>query len=319
MEIKRISTKKLIDPEANFRPQNFDEFIWQDYIKKTLKAAIKSSIKRNTPLWHILFSWESWYWKTTLAQIIAKQMGVDIKIITWYAITKPAEIINILNNLQYGDILFIDEIHRLKPNIEEILYIAMEDFAIDMVMPEWGNIRIPINKFTLIWATTKLEALSLPLKNRFVYKFHFEDYSEKEKKQILKRYLNFYWIKILEKNLLEKISKFITSTPREIHNFAIMLRDYLIASWFKNNNLLLDNQIWEEFKKWAELENWWLWQIHKKYLKILKDMWWWPIWLKTIALKLGLNEKAVENDIEPLLLKLWLIEKTSRWRILKNF
>jgi len=318
MEIKKISLQKLIEPEANFRPKNFDDFVWQEYIKKTLKAAIKSAIKRKTPLWHILFSGESWYWKTTLAQIIANQMWVNIKIVTWYAITKPAEIISILNNLEYWDILFIDEIHRLKPNIEEILYIAMEDFAIDMVMPEWWNVRIPINKFTLIGATTKLESLTAPLKNRFVYKLHFEDYTEEEKKKILKRYLDFYWVQIVEKKLLNEISKFITSTPREIHNFAIMLRDYLIASGFKNNNLILDNQIWREFKCWAELENWGLGQIHKKYIKILENLWGWPVWLKTIALKLGLNEKAVENDIEPLLLKLGLIEKTTRGRILKK-
>ena len=193
----------------------------------------------------------------------------------------------------------------------------MEDFAIDMVMPEWWNVRIPINKFTLIGATTKLESLTTPLKNRFVYKFHFEDYTEEEKKKILKRYLNLYWIQIIEKKLLDEISKFITSTPREIHNFTIMLRDYLIASGFKN--LTLNYQIWREFKCWAELENWGLGQIHKKYIKILENLWGWPVWLKTIALKLGLNEKAVENDIEPLLLKLGLIEKTARWRILKKF
>lgn len=316
MEVKKISTQKLIEIEKLFRPQNFEDFVWQEEIKKILKAAIKSAQKRQSPLGHILFSWESWYWKTSLAQIVSKIMWVNIRIVTWYAISKPAEIISILNSLQKDDILFIDEIHRLRANIEEILYIAMEDFAIDMVMPEWWNVRIPLNEFTLMWATTKLESLSTPLKNRFVYKFHFIDYDEQEKKLIIQRYLALQNIKF-NSWLLDKISQTVVSVPREINNFCIKLRDYLISKWAKENNLILDDEIWEEFRSWAVLEQGWLTYVHKKYLEILSDFEWWPVWLKTISLKLWLNEKAVEDDIEPLLLKLGLIDKTSRWRELR--
>lgn len=112
--------------------------------------------------------------------------------VTGYAITKPAEIISIMTSMSEGDILFIDEIHRLKPVIEEMMYIAMEDFAIDMVMPDGGSVRVPLQSFTLIGATTKPESLSEPLKNRFVYNFHCVDYTEEEKDRIIERYLTHY-------------------------------------------------------------------------------------------------------------------------------
>ncbi len=316
LKIKKINTKQIKKLEINLRPTTFKDFIWQNHIKNILKNAIKTAIKTQQNLWHILLCWPSGYWKTTLAQIISNELKKDIKIVTWYAISKPAEIISILNNLNEGDILFIDEIHRLKPNIEEILYIAMEDFYIDMVMPEWGNIRIPINKFTLIWATTKPESLSTPLKNRFIYIFHFKNYNIKERKEILLRYLNKYNIKILDTNLLNELVNYITDTPRQIHNFCVVLKDYLIASWFKKDSLFLDKDIWLEIKNKLNINIFWLDEIHKTYIQILKNFDWWPVWLKTIALNLWLNEKAVEQDIEPLLLKLWIIEKTSRWRIL---
>ncbi len=317
MKHQKIITAKLIDPQENFRPSTFKDFIGQDHIKQTIQAAISSAKKRNSNLWHILLAGESGYWKTTLAQIIAKQLWVDIKIVTWYAISKPAEIISILNSLKENDILFIDEIHRLKPNIEEILYIAMEDFVIDMVMPEGGNVRIPINKFTLIWATTQLHKLSTPLKNRFVYTFHFHNYTSQEVSLIVQRYLNFYWIKTIGKNIENQIAQYTTSTPRDIHNLIIMLRDFLIAKWAKPSNLFVDKEILKEFVWWAQIENWGLLPIHKKYIQILTNLWGWPVWIKTIALNLWLDEKTVENDIEPLLIKLWIIEKTSRWRKLQ--
>jgi holliday junction DNA helicase RuvB len=150
MEIKKIETETLLNIYTHPRPNTFEEFIGQEHIKNILQTAIESGKKRESHIGHILFSGPSGFGKTTIAHIISKQANTAIKAVTGYAITKPSEIISILNNLQTGDILFIDEIHRLKPNIEEVLYIAMEDFVIDMVMPEGGNVRIPINPFTLI-------------------------------------------------------------------------------------------------------------------------------------------------------------------------
>ncbi len=313
MQVKKISNKKKLN-NIEKRPEDFNEFIWQDEIKKILNSAIDSAIKRESPIWHILFSWQSGFGKTTLAQIVSKKYWSNIKIITWYAISKPAEIISILNSLEKNDILFIDEIHRIKPNIEEVLYTAMEDFCIDMVMPEWWNVRVSLNPFTLIWATTKLESITTPLKNRFIYNFHFRNYTNEEKLEIIKNNLNSLEIRVNNETLFE-ISKKIDNTPRNIKNFCIKLRDYLISKE-KNVDNVINEKKWEDFVAWGNLENWGIQEIHKQYLKILEEYDWKPVWLKTISIKIWMNEKAVEEDIEPLLMKLWKIEKTSRWRIL---
>lgn len=310
MEIKKIDTTTQKQTILATRPDCFDDFVWQSHIKEMLQTAIWSAKKRNGPLWHILFSWPSGFWKTTMAHIIAEELWVNNKVITAYAITKPSEIVSILNALEPWDILFVDEIHRLKPNVEEVLYTAMEDFVVDMVMPEWWNIRIPINPFTLIWATTKPEMLSKPMKNRFVYSFHLVEYTDEEKSIIIQRYLDVYWVPY-DIEVCSEIAKKVDSVPREIHNLCIKIRDYCIEKWIEKLTIIETSQ----FFKHAQIHDWWLTPLHERYLEVLSqyDR---PIWVKVIAAQLWVNEKAVEEDIEPLLLKLWKIEKTHQWRIL---
>jgi len=295
----------------SWRPDTFDEFIGQEHIKGVVKTAIDSWKKRKWHMGHILFSGPSGFGKTTMAHIISKQWQVNIKAVTGYAITKPSEIISILNTLETWDILFIDEIHRLKPNIEEVLYIAMEDFVIDMVMPEWGNVRIPINPFTLIGATTKSESLSQPIKNRFVYHFHFMEYTPNEKEIIIKKYLDKYEIKTSNK-IIKKISEKVDAVPREIHNLCIKIRDFVIT---ESHEKTLTDPLREQFLKHSQIEEGGMTPLHAKYLEILEkaDR---PLGVKAIAVQLGINEKAVEEDIEPLLLKLGKIEKSWMWRII---
>ena len=134
--MNKVEKIKKIQEEKSVRPEYFDDFIWQENIKNILKSWIISAIKRSDTLGHVLFSWDSWFWKTTLSRIIASNLWRNIKIITAYAIEKSSDIISILNQLENWDILFIDEIHRLKPKIEEILYIAMEDFHVDIVLQD---------------------------------------------------------------------------------------------------------------------------------------------------------------------------------------
>jgi Holliday junction DNA helicase RuvB len=245
-----------------------------------------------------------------MAHLIAKELDVGVKLITAYAISKPSEIVSLLNSLDTGDVLFIDEIHRLKPTIEEVLYIAMEDFVIDMVMPEGGSVRIPINPFTLIGATTKPEMLSQPMKNRFVYSFHFMDYSPTEKQVIIERYLKQYQIQFAPE-LLEEIAQKVDSVPREIHNLVIKLRDFFV----NHEHETLTNTLWQEFLHHAQLKEGGMTPLHQQYLDILAyyDR---PLGAKAIAAQLGINEKSLEEDIEPLLLKLGKIEKTPAGRIL---
>ena len=310
MEIKKISLETATGWTISHRPQSFAEFIWQAPIKSVLQTAIESAKLREAPLGHILFSGSSGFGKTTLATIISQQMNTNIKVVTGYALTKPSELVSLLNSLESWDILFIDEIHRIKPTLEEVLYIAMEDFVIDMLMPEWWSIRLPINPFTLVWATTKPESLSQPMKNRFIYHFHFMDYDLEEKKTILDRYLQHYQVNY-EPDLLEKFVQKVASVPREIHNLVIKIRDYLISRQLP----ILTRKDREEFLKHSQIDDWGMMPIHKKYLDILADFDR-PVGVKTLAVQLGVSEKNLEEDIEPLLLKLGKIEKTTKWRSL---
>ena len=310
MEIKKISLETATGWNISHRPQSFAEFIWQTPIKSVLQTAIESAKLREAPLGHILFSGSSGFGKTTLATIISQQMNTNIKVVTGYALTKPSELVSLLNSLESWDILFIDEIHRIKPTLEEVLYIAMEDFVIDMLMPEWWSIRLPINPFTLVWATTKPESLSQPMKNRFIYHFHFMDYDLEEKKTILDRYLQHYQVNY-EPHLLEKFVQKVASVPREIHNLVIKIRDYLISRQLP----ILTSKDREEFLKHSQIDDWGMMPIHKKYLDILADFDR-PVGVKTLAVQLGVSEKNLEEDIEPLLLKLGKIEKTTKWRSL---
>jgi holliday junction DNA helicase RuvB len=325
MEVKKISieqdlprspTNQALQPPGNIitRPNVFNDFVWQDDIVNMVKTAITSAQKSDHTLGHMLFSGPSGHGKTTLAHIISSEMWVTIKAITWYAISKPSELISILNNLQSGDILFIDEIHRLKPTIEEVLYIAMEDRVIDFVMPEWWSMRLPINHFTLIWATTKMESLAAPLKNRFIYKFHFSDYTKDEIVDIVLHYCLQYGITI-DADVSLQLSKKVEHTPREIHNMCVKLRDYLRAHETGNLTMIASQR--DKFSQRLQVEEWWITTMHRRYLDILAtntD----PVGVKTIAAKLGMHEKAIEEDIEPLLLKLGKIEKTTRWRVIKE-
>jgi Holliday junction DNA helicase RuvB len=311
MEIKKIDTTQLSASAPQTRPDNFSDFIGQEHIKKMLKTAIGSAQKRAGNLGHILFSGPSGFGKTTMAHLIAKQLGVQMKTITAYAISKPSEIVSILNSLESGDILFIDEIHRLRPTVEEVLYIAMEDFVIDMVMPEGGSVRIPINPFTLIGATTKPEMLSQPMKNRCIYSFHFTDYTFEEKQIIIERYLHHYHINLETPTLLSEIAKKVDSVPREIHNLCVKIRDFCVNHGYE----MLTLDVWSAFLTHSQIKEGGMTPLHQHYLEVLAhyDR---PLGAKAIAAQLGVNEKSLEEDIEPLLLKLGKIEKTPTGRVL---
>jgi holliday junction DNA helicase RuvB len=208
------------------RPLSFQEFIGQEHLKHILQTAITSAQASHKALGHCLFTGESGYGKTTLASIVASLMHTRVKHITAYAISKASDMVSLLNTLDTNDILFIDEIHRLKPSIEEVLYIAMEDYSIDMLMPDGTHIRLPLRPFTLIGATTKPESLSVPLKNRFVYDGHFFPYSFDEKLLIIKRYLEREGFEYVSEQITHTIADHVSDTPREIANFCTMLHDF---------------------------------------------------------------------------------------------
>lgn len=309
MEIKKIWLETIDSLASSQRPESFDQFIGQEPIKSVLATAIDSAQKRQGQLWHLLFSGPSGFGKTTMAWIVAHQLGTRVKIITGYALSKPSELVSVLNSLETWDILFIDEIHRLKPTIEEVLYIAMEDFVIDMVMPEWWNLRLPINSFTLIGATTKPESLSQPMKNRFVYHFHYMEYTSDEQSRILEQYLERYQIPY-DKELLSTFARKVAPVPREIHNLVIKMRDFVVSK--KIQKLTLKERL--AFLDHVQIDDGGMMPIHRKYLEILSqfDR---PVGVKALALQLWVSEKTLEEDIEPLLLRLGKIEKSSKGRV----
>lgn len=312
MHIEKFNPEKAEKISLSFRPQSFDDFVGQGHIARIIQSAIQSAQHQWHQLWHILLSGPSGYGKTTIATITTQLYGKSFHTITAYAISKPAELITIMTSMNEGDVLFIDEIHRIKPVLEEMLYIAMEDFAIDMMMGDGWAVRVPLKPFTLIGATTKPESLSEPLKNRFIYNFHCTDYNESEKHAIVQRYLDHYHI-IYDPTLIDAIARKVDTVPRKIHNLIVTIRDYLISH---HQHLNLTQKIRPDCESRLAISDGGLTHIHSRYLHILEaaDT---AVWLKTIALQLGINEASVENEIEPLLLKLWLIEKSSRGRSIR--
>ncbi|MCS6983157.1 MAG: AAA family ATPase [Candidatus Absconditabacterales bacterium] len=294
---------------VSLRPQDLSSYFGQDHIKRLLDDAVRSAQKRQQPLGHILLSGPSGYGKTTLASLIASQLGAQFYSVTGYAISKPADIISLLTSLQPGDVLFIDEIHRIKPSIEELLYIAMEDFSLDVVMPEGGSMKIPLVPFTLIGATTNRDQLTEPLKNRFVYDCQFVPYSDTEKIAILTHYLALYGCRLVQ-DLIPELATYCISVPRVIHTFVIKVRDWMISYDIAE----LTPALWEECRQWMGVEKGGLMPLHQRYLAYLTTLGR-PTGLKTLAMHLGVSEQTIERDIEPLLFHCGKIEKTPRGRI----
>lgn len=309
------SEEKLLDKTNitnQFRPISLDEYVGQETIKKHLRVAITSSKIRWGVLDHILFYWPPWLGKTTISNIIAYEMWTEIKSTSWPAIEKQSDLVSILSNMEDGEILFIDEIHRLKPQIEEILYTAMEDFEIDIIVGSgtWAqSIKLPLKKFTLIWATTKLSTLSNPLRDRFgnVLKLDFystEDLSKIISKNAIKLWLNFsqYLIKI--------ISNKSRGTPRVANRLLKIMRDYHTIG--KN---LDDNYVVEEIFEDIWIDKLGLDYLDRKYLNTLLNKFeWWPVGLNTMASAIWEEESTLEDVVEPYLLQIWFLERTPRGR-----
>jgi len=226
VEIEKVSFEESY--EKSLRPQNLDEYIGQEQIKKNLKVFIKAAKKRNESLDHMLFFGPPGLGKTTLANIIATEMNANIKTISAPMLEKSGDLAAILTNLEEGDILFIDEIHRLKASIEEILYSAMEDFRLDIVIgsgPAAQTIKIDIAKFTLIGATTRAGMLSNPLRDRFGMSFRLNFYNENELALIIKlaaKKLNFE----IKEDASKEIAKRSRGTPRIALRLLKRIRDF---------------------------------------------------------------------------------------------
>lgn len=301
----------------NLRPKKLIDYIWQENIKKHLSVSINSAKIRWENIEHILFYGPPGLWKTTLSNIIAYEMWTNLRSTSWPAIEKQSDLVSILSNLENWDILFIDEIHRLKPQIEEILYTAMEDFEIDIIVWSWTwaqSVKLPIKNFTLVWATTKLSSLSSPLRDRFWNVLKLDFYNNDELFQIVERSASILDV-LLSNEVFHLIAKRSRWTPRIVNRLLKIVRDYYTI-WkevFKVDILEeIFNSIW--------IDHLWLDIIDRKILELMYYKFAWkPVWLNTLASALWEEEATIEDVVEPYLLQIGFIERTPRWRKITHF
>jgi Holliday junction DNA helicase RuvB len=311
VEIDKVSFEN--DYETSLRPTNWEDYIGQEKIKKNLQVFIKASKKREEALDHVLFFGPPGLGKTTLAYIIANDMEANVKMTAAPMIEKSGDLAAILTNLEEGDILFIDEIHRLSPAIEEILYPAMEDFRLDIIIgsgPAAQTIKIDLPRFTLIGATTRAGMISSPLRDRFGMHFRLQFYNQEELGKIITKAS-----KKLEKDCNKEaaleIAKRCRGTPRIALRLLKRIRDY--ADVEDENSIILKrakyglDELGVNDLGFDELD--------LRFLEILITAKGRPMGLSTIAAALSEDEGTVEDVIEPYLLAKGYIERTARGRV----
>lgn len=300
--------------ESSLRPKTLDKYIGQEKIKKSLKIYIEAAKERGDSLDHILFYGPPGLGKTTLAQIMANEMGVNIKITSGPAIEKPGEMAAILNSLQEGDILFVDEIHRISRQVEEVLYPAMEDFAIDIMIgkgPTARSIRLDLPKFTLVGATTRAGMLSAPLRDRFGMIHRMEFYNEKELSQIIVQSAGVLGIEVGEDSAIE-MARRSRGTPRLANRTLKRVRDYAQV----RNNGLVTIDIVKEALNLLEVDDMGLDHTdHEILITMIEKFAGGPVGLDTLAAAIGEDAGTIEDVYEPYLIKCGFINRTPRGRV----
>ena len=303
--------------EGSLRPQTLDDYIGQSKIKDNLRIYIEAAKRRNDALDHVLFYGPPGLGKTSLAGIIANEMGVHMKVTSGPAVEKPGEMAAILNNLQEGDILFVDEIHRLNRQVEEVLYPAMEDYAIDIMIGKGASarsIRLDLPHFTLVGATTRAGLLSAPLRDRFGVVHHLEFYSIEELKLIILHSAQILNVAIEDKGALE-LARRSRGTPRLANRILKRVRDFAQVKY--------DGVITEKVAATAldllEVDKMGLDHIDRNILSTMIEKFkGGPVGLDTLAAASGEDAGTLEDVYEPYLLKSGLLNRTPRGRIVTD-
>ena len=312
--MNKIFDKTEIDDDLNIRPSTLSEYIGQEKLKDSLDIYIKAAKIRGEVLDHILFYGPPGLGKTTLSMIIANEMGGKIKMTSGPAIEKSKDLIASISTLEEGDILFIDEIHRVPKHIEELLYSAMEDFYIDITIGSENKtrvIRINIPPFTLVGATTKVGDLTGPLRDRFGIVAKLEYYTNNELREIIKRTSKVLNFDITEDAAL-KLAKSSRGTPRIANRLYKRVRDYAMV----NKNYIIDMDITNSSLKKLNVDKNGLDSIDVKLLKTIKKLG--PVGLKSLAASIGEEESTIEDVYEPFLLQAGYIKRTSRGRVVTD-
>lgn len=317
----RITATKLNDEEKTveltLRPKKLEEYIGQKKATDNLKVFIEAAQMRGEPLDHVLFYGPPGLGKTTLAGIIANELGVDIRITSGPAIERAGDLAAIITNLNENDVLFIDEIHRLNRSVEEILYSAMEDFALDIIIgkgPSARSIRLDLAKFTLIGATTRAGSLSAPLRDRFGVVSKFELYTVEELKTIIKRSASILNIPIDEESL-EELAKRSRGTPRVANRLLKRVRDF---SQVKGNGEI-DREITDRTLKSLGIDEMGLESLDREILRIIIERFkGGPVGIDTIAAAIGEERVTIEDLYEPYLIQQGFLHRTQKGRMVSD-
>lgn len=300
--------------EKTLRPQCLDDYIGQEKAKSTLKIYIEAAKQRHDSLDHVLFYGPPGLGKTTLAGIIANEMGVNMKVTSGPAIEKPGEMAAILNNLQEGDLLFVDEIHRLNRQVEEVLYPAMEDFAIDIMIGKGStarSVRLDLPHFTLVGATTRAGLLTAPLRDRFGMIHHMEFYTEDELKLIIKQSAKVLNVKIEDAGAME-LARRSRGTPRLANRILKRVRDFAQVKY----NGVITETVAHTALDLMDVDTLGLDRVDRNILvTIIEKFGGGPVGLDTLAASIGEDAGTIEDVYEPYLLMKGLIDRTPRGRV----
>ena len=299
--------------EATLRPHDFTTYIGQERLKQNLQLAVKAAKKRHEPLDHVLLYGPPGLGKTTMASVIANELGAQIRITSGPAIERAGDLASLLTNLQDGDVLFIDEIHRLHRTVEEVLYSAMEDFKLDIMLgkgPSARSLRLDLPRFTLIGATTRTGAMAAPLRDRFGHIHRLEFYSAEQISRIIERSAGILGISV-DKSGTELLAGRSRLTPRIANRLLKRVRDYADV----NGDGIIDTAISTKALKLLEIDELGLDPADRLLLNAVIDNYrGGPVGVETIAALIAEERGTIEDFIEPYLMQIGLLERTPRGR-----